>query len=235
MSLKKSAGNMYPWVTHTHSHLGGKCPHECSYCYVSAMAAKFDTMRQRYGGVVRLIEDEFKVNYGKGKTIFIEHMNDLFADGISNETIHRVLNHCFEYPENHYVFQTKNPKRYFYFITQMPRESILGTTIETNRYIPEVMGKSPTPFARFEAMRQLRRDIGFVKLFVTVEPILAFDVNKLADWIAEINPNFLNIGADSKKRGLPEPSKESVLAFIEALRARHIEIRQKHNLERLLK
>jgi DNA repair photolyase len=34
MSLKKSNGNMYPWVTHTHAHLGGECPHRCAYCYV---------------------------------------------------------------------------------------------------------------------------------------------------------------------------------------------------------
>lgn len=32
MSLKKSKGNMYDWVSHTHSHLSGKCGHQCGYC-----------------------------------------------------------------------------------------------------------------------------------------------------------------------------------------------------------
>ena len=234
MSLKKSAGNMYPWVTHTHSHLGGKCPHECSYCYVSAMAAKFDTMRQRYGGATRLIEGEFGVNYGKGKTIFIEHMNDLFAASVPKEMINRVLAHCWQWPKNIYVFQTKNPARYLEFLHHLPLGSILGTTIETNRHIPEVMGNAPPPVERFEAMRKLRKMMQTPsnKLFITVEPILVFDVEKLADWIAEIKPDFLNIGADSKNRGLPEPSKESILALVKTL---HIEVRQKHNLERLLK
>jgi hypothetical protein len=45
MPLKKSEGNMYPWVTHTHSHLAGACPHECK-CYVQ-MAKKFPNMRER--------------------------------------------------------------------------------------------------------------------------------------------------------------------------------------------
>lgn len=31
MSLKKSTGNMYPWVTHTHTHLGGECSHKCVF------------------------------------------------------------------------------------------------------------------------------------------------------------------------------------------------------------
>ena len=61
MPLKKSEGNMYAWVTHTHSHLAGKCPHECVYCYVSQMAKKFPNMRARYSGPIRLIEDELNV------------------------------------------------------------------------------------------------------------------------------------------------------------------------------
>jgi DNA repair photolyase len=53
MSLKKSTGNMYPWVTHTHCHLGGQCPHKCVYCYVD----NFPYGRpEKYKGALRLIE-----------------------------------------------------------------------------------------------------------------------------------------------------------------------------------
>ncbi len=68
MPLKKSSGNMYPWVTHTHNHLGGECPHRCSYCYVDN--PRFGRPA-RYTGPVRVIPDEFKVRYGTGRTIFI--------------------------------------------------------------------------------------------------------------------------------------------------------------------
>jgi DNA repair photolyase len=100
------------------------------------------------------------------------------------------------------------------------------------------MQNAPPPVERFKAMKKLRQIIGAarlrVRLFVTVEPILVFDTFPLAEMIAQIHPDFLNIGADSKGRGLPEPDKTSITAFLEALRARHIEVRQKHNLNRLM-
>ena len=34
MSFRESKGNMYPWVTHTWNVIKGKCPHDCSYCYM---------------------------------------------------------------------------------------------------------------------------------------------------------------------------------------------------------
>ena len=94
MSLKKSKGNMYDWVSHTHSHLIGKCPHECGYCYVQAMAKRFPEMHKRYSGEeITIDESELDINYGKGKLIFIEHMNDLFADAVDGGIIDAILCH----------------------------------------------------------------------------------------------------------------------------------------------
>jgi len=76
MPLQKSKGNMYPWVSNCHSHLGGECEHHCVYCYVEH--SKFGRP-EKYKGILRLIEEEFSVKYGSGKTIFMEHCNDLFA------------------------------------------------------------------------------------------------------------------------------------------------------------
>ena len=74
-----------------------------------------------------------------------------------------------------------------------------------------------------------------IKRFVTIEPILDFDPDELVFCISEIKPDFVNIGADSKGHGLPEPSKEKILKLIGMLAAKGIEIREKHNMERLLK
>jgi len=234
MPLKVSKGNMYSWVTHTHAHLGGECPHKCVYCYVDN--PRFGRV-PRYTGPVRLIENEFKLGYGSCKTIFIEHMNDLFASDVPDEFIRRIINHCLEWPNNTYVFQTKNPDRYNAYLNIMPRDCILGTTIETNRDIPGI-SNAPVPQERAKAMMFLsantaHRILVTFKTFVTIEPVLDFDVDVLANWIAMINPEFLNLGADSKNHNLPEPTVEKVMALVAKLHEYGIELREKHNLQRL--
>lgn len=223
MSLKKSKGNMYPWVTHMHCHLGGECPHKCVYCYVDN--PRFGRPA-RYTGPLRLIEKEFKINYGNGKTIFIEHQNDLFAADVPKEFIQRILAHCCSWPNNTYVFQTKNPVRYLNGFS-FPN-CILGTTIETNRDIPGI-SKAPSPARRMVAMEALC----LTRKFLTIEPVLDFDVDILAKWILQIHPEFLNLGADSKNRKLPEPTVEKITVLVAKLKEYGIELREKHNLERL--
>ena len=227
MGLTESKGNMYPWVSHTHSHLGGRCSHQCKYCYVQVSENRYRS--GLYSGPVRLREKELAVNYGTGKTIFIEHMNDLFAADVPDIMISEILNHVQKYPENIYVFQTKNPSRYFKWIHTIPENSILGTTIESNRTYPG-LSNSLTPEQRMSAMINLRP-----KKFITLEPILDFDVDILSLWIAKIKPDFLNLGADSKGFGLPEPTVEKIMQLVDRLKGYGIELREKHNLQRLLK
>jgi len=237
MPLKKSQGNMYPWVHATHSHLGGECQHKCSYCYVGT--SRFGRA-ERYCGPIRLLDRELNVEYDKknmlrvcGKypaTIFIEHMNDLFAHNVPSDFITKVLNHCSKYPDNTYVLQTKNPERFNEFIGGFPPNRILGTTIESNRHYPDVMGNSPLPVDRFNAMLSLSKDY---RIFLTLEPILDFDVDILASWISLIRPEFLNLGADSKGQGLEEPTVEKIMSLVDRLHVLGIELREKSNLSRL--
>lgn len=231
MSLKRSKGNMYDWVTHTHSYLGGECPHRCSYCYVGS--SRFGRP-ERYKGPIRILDSELKINHGRGKTIFIEHMGDLFADGVSDVIVGKVLEHCRAYPDNTYVFQSKNPGRILALLdlTEMPPEILIGTTIETNRSIPGTDPGAPSPEARYNAMTWLRRR--GVRIFVTVEPVLDFDVMEFSGMIANLRPEFINIGADSKGTGLIEPSREKLERFIHFLNLNRITIRKKTNLGRLL-
>ncbi len=222
MPLVKTKGNNYDWITHAHAHLGGECPHKCIYCYVDN--PRFGR-HPKYQGELKLVEKEFSVNYGSGKTIFIENCNDLFAKEVPQLFISRVVMHCLSYPNNIYVFQTKNPSRYCQ--CPLPGNSILGVTIETNRDIPGI-SKAPSPKERMQAMVKLE-----ARKFVTIEPVLDFDVDTLAGWIAKINPEFLNLGADSKGHGLPEPTFDKILALTDKLKEYGIELREKHNLQRL--
>jgi len=237
MPIKESRGNMYPWVDATHSRLGGECQHKCSYCYVGS--SRFGRAK-RYCGAIRLLDQESSIKYDKqtltrvcGKfpaTIFVEHMNDLFAENVPSIFILDVLENCCKYPENTYVLQTKNPKRFIDFLEECPPQRIFGTTIESNRHYPDVMGNSPTPKDRYDAMMCLPLD---ERVFVTLEPILDFDVDVLANWVADIAPEFLNLGADSKGQGLKEPTVAKIMQLVDKLNEFGIELREKSNLSRL--
>lgn len=239
MPLTKTRGNMYDWVSHKHTHLAGECPHKCKYCYVQKGVARLSS---RYKGKPRLIESELNVNYGINKIIFIEHMHDLFARsydtigkyGIEPKWIEKILKHCRDYPDNKYVFQTKNVDRLLnYFVNGMfPSNILVGTTIETNRDTSKY-SNAPQPPVRFEYIAhagEIR-----IPVFVTIEPIMDFDIGELSRWILDINPKFVNVGADSKKCNLPEPPKWKINNLINLLKVNNIIVKKKSNLERLLK
>lgn len=231
MGLNKVKGNMYDWVTHTHTHLAGRCPHECSYCSILDMQRRFPQLP--YSGSLRLKEEEFKVQYGSGKTIFVENCNDLFADAVPDEWIFRILAHCRQWPDNTYVFQTKNPRRMGQFrmdLYQWQVNFFLGVTVETNR--GNNLELAPQRHERLAALSRFA-DRWFQPYFITIEPIMDFDLDEFARLLIEAKPSFINIGADSKGHGLPEPSFEKVMQLVDRLKEAGIEIREKRNLDRL--
>jgi DNA repair photolyase len=221
---------MYDWTTHTHTHLGGRCSHECSYCFVQRGMAR---MSHKYEGQICLHDHELCVDYGIGKIIFVEHCNDLFAKDVPEQFIEKILSHCRIFPDNEYVFQTKNPIRYIFALGMFPPKFILGTTIETNRSdVIKMISKAPDPAIRYLAMSDTRLR---TRKFVTVEPILDFDPEILAGWITAIAPEFVNIGADSKGTGLLEPTPGKIERLIQLLNENKVTIRKKTNLERIIK
>jgi DNA repair photolyase len=236
MGLNKSRGDMYDWVSNTHSHLGGACPHACTYCSTKSLEKRYGL--KKYTGPIRLIESEFAVNYGTGKTIFVEHCNDLFAWDVPTHLVMRVLDHCSGWPDNTYVFQTKNPARFPEFENVFPGKTLLGVTIETNRDTSAI-SRAPLPEDRLISIASHDRlyspSDGGERLFLTIEPALDFDVDVMVRWIGSVTPLFVNIGADSKQHGLPEPSAEKIRALIAGITGLGIEIREKHNLGRLMK
>lgn len=193
-----------------------------------------------YQGPIRLVEKELKVNYGSGRTIFIDHMIDLFADGIPNENIEKVLAHCRQYPENTYVFQTRDGLRAYHYYLEMdddcnslfPPKFIIGTTIETNREeLLKQYSKAPDTYWRRSGMSWLDAP---EKTFITIEPIMDFDLEPFVKMLSHTQKDFINIGADSKNQHLPEPSKEKTLELIDSLRGCGFDVRLKENLNRII-
>lgn len=229
MGLNKSKGNMYPWITHTWNPLAGKCLHGCTYC--STNKFYYPTLIKKYSGPIRLVEKELQTNLGKDNTIFVVAQNDLFANDISKDIILDILDHCRKF-DNKYLFQSKNPVRMFELRYFMPKNSVICTTIESNRLYPKIQANSPKFMERSAYMGLLKR-AGF-QTYVTIEPIMDFDLLQFVEHIKICALTQVNIGADSGNNNLPEPNKDKLLQLIVELEKFTI-VKQKKNLKRLLK
>ena len=211
--LNPSKGNMYKFITHTWNPIKGKCLHNCSYCYMKQIAP--------HSNPPRIAEYEFKTNLGRGNFIFIGSSTDMFADDIPSQWITRVLDYCKQQHDagrkNAFLLQSKNPKRFLEFINHpIAKRCVFATTIETNRFYPEIMCNAPKIEERVEAMEELANR-GFTTM-VTAEPLLSFDLDKMIEYIQRCHPKKLNIGRNSCERiTLPEPSKEEVKQLIDGL------------------
>ena len=217
MVLNKQKGNMYGFVSHTWNVIKGKCPHDCSYWY----------MKRFPQGALRFDEKELKTDLGEGNFIFVGSSCDMFADNIKFDWIADVLDYIHKFPNNTYLFQTKNPKRFHQFFNRFPRKCIYGTTIETNRNFS--ISKAPKMLDRVKAMKEL-----YGRKMVTIEPIMDFDLEELVSLIKSIGVEFVNIGADSKEHNLQEPSWNKVQLLIKELE-KFTKVNLKDNLKRLMK
>lgn len=215
MGLAKSKGNMYDFVTHTWNPISGKCIHNCEYCY----------MHKYPLGDLKLDKQNINTNLGSGKFIFIGSACDMFAEDVPEEWIKDVLKKCVV--GNKYLFQSKNPARMSLF--DLPKDIVLGTTIETNRVYPQ-MGKTVHPLSRAHGLYAFAKK---TETMITIEPIMDFDLKPFVEIIKFAEPSWVNIGADSKGHNLHEPSKEKILSLVEEI-SKFTVIRKKVNLERIL-
>jgi protein gp37 len=177
-------------------------------------------------GELRLDEKALSDDLGENNTPFVGSSTDMFAEVVPIEWINRVLLHCCAYPKNTYLFQSKNPQRFIRAKFQFPPNSIFGTTIETNK---QELINSSAPIVQD---RQFWiGDVEGIKM-VSIEPIMDFDLDVLMNWMKDIQPKFVSIGADSKGHNLTEPSWDKVQELIKELR-KFTEVKIKDNLNRL--
>jgi len=212
--LNKQQGNMYGFVDYTWNPIRGKCEHKCEYCYMIGFPV----------GKLRLDRKSFFDDLGKGDFIFVGSSTDMFANNVPFGWIADVLEHCRRF-DTRYLFQTKNPKRYLEFLSQFPKDSVLGTTIETNRPIP--FSKAPKPIDRIRSMYLVNK-----KTMISMEPVLDFDMVVLYNMICALKPEFVTIGADSKNHKLPEPDPEKIKKLIKSLK-KFTKVIIKDNLKRI--
>lgn len=168
MGLNVASGKMYPWCDYTWNPLGGKCQHDCKYCYMRRFPV---CLLEKYRGKQRLWMKELKTNLHNltlhrrvtlpfmpedAVLIFVCSGNDLFTKTTPTGATSTILEKCWEEPTNFYLFQSKNPIRFKEFKDEFPPNSILGTTIETNRAdLCREVSNAPSPQLRAKAMVEI--------------------------------------------------------------------------------
>jgi DNA repair photolyase len=210
---------MYPFVDYTWNAIKGECAHDCSYCYKKRWVKQ---------SPLHLDERELKTDLGSGNFIFVCSGCDLFSPDVPKEWIERVWEHAKKYPKNRYLWHTKNPRRLASLIEPSGRDTAC-VTLESNRWYLEVYRRAPPPIERVTWLNEWEG-----KRMIAVEPVLDFDPDLFCGMILETLPVQVNIGADSGRNNLPEPSKEKVIKLIKELE-KFTRVYQKKNLGRLLK
>ncbi len=218
------ASKMFEFVTCTWNPLGGECLHRCSYCWARKLAERHG--QKKYSGQPRIVEHELaRENWKNGDFVFVQDMSDLFGQWVPEDLIRRVLERVrSSYAD--FLFLTKNPQRYLEVADILPKNAVLGCTIESDLYRAEITF-APDPFVRLDAMRLLA-DCLPNRLFISIEPVMRFS-SGFAEWLLGL-PRLLwavAVGYDNYDCGLPEPSLADVEWLIAELEKKGVRVYRK--------
>lgn len=193
------------------------CQHMCYYCYAKKIAKRQKHRCLKcYNFEPHFHPERLQQKFSKNNTYFVCSMGDIaFA---SNETKKQILNTIALHPNTTFYLQSKNPRVAFDSF-HFPNNLIIGTTIETNRCSSKT--KAPDPEERYKHLQAIEH-----RKYVTIEPIMDFDIDIMAEWIKRINPEFVYIGYDNHQNKLDEPPLEKTKKLIEILEI-FTQVRQK--------
>jgi hypothetical protein len=121
-----------------------------------------------------------------------------------------------------WFLQSKDPKCFQQYLKDIPANTILLTTLETNRDDYFRISGAPPASIRYQAFK----DLDYPKKIVTVEPIMDFDLDVFVDWIVNLKPLAVFIGYNShpKQVRLIEPHMEKTLDLIVALKNKGVRV-----------
>jgi len=218
---------MFPFVNKTWNPLGGKCIQMCDYCWSmgeKGLVNKFDM--EKYRGEPRLYEKEFKRKFKDDDFVFLQDMSDICAYNVPYKYILRIFDHIRKFPRTKFLLLTKNPANvYFALMDVLPPNLIIGATIESNRDYPTI-SKAPKQSNRLNYMHQISKKAN-LPLFISIEPILDFGLEKFVADIKLIKPWAVAVGFDNYSHNLEEPKLDKVLKLIEELEKVGIKVYRK--------
>jgi protein gp37 len=190
-------------------------------------------MMEKYGkkqNPLHLDEKELRADLGQYNFIFVCSGCDLFHPDVPDQWIERIVDYTKIF-DNRYLWHTKNPQRYLNWRESFGKNDVLCVTIETNYYIQEIMGNALAPEKRANAVAALPVEY---RRMITVEPVMKFNLKEFSSMILCVQPDQVNIGADSGNNKLPEPSAKEINSLVRVLE-KYTKVVLKENLKRLLK
>ncbi len=218
--------SMFDVITKTWNPVIG-CLHNCKYCWARRLAETRLTHMEKYkdGFKPNLAEYELKKKFRK-QYVFACDMGDLFGDWVPRDWILKVIDAVKNSPSSYFLFLTKNPRRYFDILDALPKNLILGVTIETNRNYR--VSNAPPQSERYRCMVELP----YARKLVSVEPIMDFDMDIFVEWIRKIGPIMVHVGYTKFNEHLPEPSLVKTRKLMEELksftRVKELRLREKY-------
>lgn len=219
---------MFKTITKTWNPFCG-CLFECYHggCWARQLALNKLNHLPRYsdGFKPKFIKEELLKRFSPGEFVFVSDMGDIsFA---TTEEILLILNRIGQFPLTNFLIQSKNPRQYWAWNVTFPPNVYLGTTIETNRDYS--LTKAPIPFERFSYLSNYPH----TPKFLSIEPIQDFDLGILVNWMKEIKPEIIEVGADNYHNRLPEPEWPKVEELLKELKEICPKVIEKQGLGRL--
>ena len=218
-------GKMFKTITKTWNPFTG-CDFNCSYCWARDLAE--GKLKRSYpnGFKPEFHPERLKVKFKPNDFVFVSSMGDISF--IRLEDYDKIDTIFQKFPETKFLLQTKHPD-IFVCGYPFPDNVYHGVTLETNRLVP--MSKAPSPETRYQIMTLDKHP----HKFVSIEPIMDFDLVDFTSWLYEIAPEIVEIGADNYHNNLPEPCWDKVYKLIDILTLHGVNVIQKDGLERLKK
>lgn len=203
------------------------CLFECTYCNARKTAETRLRHIPRYkdGFKPHFVEKEATRTFKPGQFIFIAYMGDIsFAERWVAEFL---MGKFSIYPQTNFLLCSKDPGIFSRWDIEFPSNIYLGTTIESNRDYG--MTKAPIPLVRYTSFWAVEHP----HKFISIEPIMDFDLEILCSWVRNIKPDIIEIGADNYHNHLPEPSPEKLKQLLVNLRTICPNVIEKDGLDRL--
>lgn len=220
----KNSDRMYKDTATWNPFIG--CYFDCVYCKPSFQNNYYFKMHHKNCGLYTPHEHSERLTLKKipnERIIFVCGNSDIaFANPQFMKKAFEVMKQDTR-EDRIWLLQSKHPECFNPYLNDLPENTILLTTLETNRdYYYYKVSKAPPPSKRYEAFKNLK----YPKKIVTIEPIMPFDLEEFADMIASINPLAVFIGYNShpKQVHLLEPNMEKTLDLIVRLKLKGIRV-----------
>jgi len=228
MSIKEKKTHMYEDAKTWNPFRG--CKFDCIYC---GPTFKRQAKRQKHlcdlcSSFKPHTHEERLDKLPREPIIFVCGVGDLaFCEKpYLNKIIDSVVKHDMKHNNHKYYFQSKRPNCFEPFLKSFSENCILVTTLETNRDDDYgKISKAPVPTVRYKQFK----DLDYSRKIITIEPVMDFDHDIFLKMILDVNPELVYIGYNSKPKNvnLPEPSKEKLAEFIDALKMNNIQVKEK--------